>query len=244
MNGLFSALSGAKAQEIYLSKVTNNLANVNTTGYKSDYPSFESFFAGNGGNITKNKMASSAVSIVKMNEGIDTAQGPIKITGNPLDLAIEGDVFFVVNTPKGERYSRNGNFTLDSDGMLVTNSGLPVEGEKGVISITGKDIVISEDGNIVVDGKNAGKIRLVSVDDKKNLLKEGGNIFNLKSTGKITEPQSYKIVQGSLEMSNVNTIREMTRLISISRAYEAYQKTMQSIDDTNSKTINTIGRAD
>lgn len=244
MNGLFSALSGAKVQELYLSKVTNNLANVNTAGYKGDYPSFESFFASKGGGITIGKTASSSVSIVKLNEGIDIAQGSIKPTGNPLDLAIEGDGFFVVNTPQGQRYSRNGNFSLDSKGLLVTNGGFPLVGESGNISITGNDVVINDDGTVIVDGKSAGKLRLVLIDDKDNLLKEGSNLFSLKRASTMTEPQDYKIIQGSLEMSNVNTIREMTRLITISRSYGAYQKMMQSIDDISGKTINKIGRTE
>jgi len=244
MNGFFSALSGAKVQEIYLSKVTNNLANANTTGYKGDYPSFESFFAGRTRGVTKDNTVSSDVSIVKLNDGINTQQGPIKQTGNPLDLAIEGNGFFVVNTPQGPRYSRNGNFTLDSDGKLVTNTGFPLAGESGDISISGNKVVIKEDGSVMVDGRNAGKLRLVSVNDHKNLLKEGNNLFSLKNGGLETETEEFKIIQGSLEMSNVNAIREMTRLITISRSYGAYQKVMQSMDDMKAKSITNIGKAD
>lgn len=239
MNGFFSAVSGGAAQEVWLEKVSNNLANVNTTGYKGDYPAFESILLGDAGSKGK---ASSSVALVRINEGIDMSQGPIKRTGNPLDLAIEGPGFFVVDTPQGTRYTRSGNFSMSSEGVLTTLNGYSVMGERGEVHISGKDVAVTEDGTVFVDGKKVDRLRVVDIDGDRYLGKEGDNLFSLRPGGKEVEPEGAYILQGAIENSNVKVVAEMTRLINISRAYEACQKIIHSMDEVSSKAINEVGK--
>ncbi len=241
MNGFFSSVSGSAAQEIWLEKVTNNLANVNTAGYKGDHLSFESLLLG--GEKGATAPPSSSVSLIMVRDGLDLGQGTVKMTGNPLDFAIEGEGFFVVDTPDGIRYTRNGVFTLDNEGRLVTQQGYAVMGEKGEIEIGGGKVEAAEDGTLAVNGREIGKIRIVTVDDPRYLSKEGENLFRILDGGGEGTAEEARVVQGALEMSNVNVIREMTRLININRAYSAYQKVIQAMNEAGSKVMNEVGRA-
>jgi len=240
VHGFYSSVSGGTASEIWLEKVTNNLANVNTPGYKADHPSFDSYFVSKP--EVKNGMASTSVSIIGVNDGVDVTEGSFKPTGNPLDLAIEGEGFFVIDTPAGTRYTRNGTFTLNSEGLLTTNEGFSVMGEGGEMDVSGKDILVAEDGKVVVDGRQAGKLRVVSFADDRLLKKEGSSLFSLMPGGVEMDSEEGGIVQGGLEMSNVNVVIEMTRLISIQRAYESYQKVIQAMGDMSTKATNEIGK--
>jgi len=241
MNGFFSSVSGGAAHEIWLEKVTNNLANVNTAGFKGDRPSFESFLFRAAGD--KRDMGGyPSLSLVKIDDGIDMSQGAVKKTGNPLDVAIEGDGFFVIQTPRGKRYSRSGSFTMNSDGILTTSEGHPVMGEGGEIKVAGGKIVITNEGDVVVDGNRAGRLKAIAIGDERYLEKAGDNLFRLAQGGDEIEAEDLRFIQGALEASNVNVVKEMTRLINISRAYEAYQKVIQTIDAITSKTINEVGK--
>lgn len=242
MHGLFSSVSGGAAHELWLEKVTNNLANVNTAGYKGDYPTFESYFLNGTGNGNIGGEITPSVVLVRVSDGIDMTQGPVKETGNPLDLAIEGEGFFVVDTPEGTRYTRTGTFTLNNEGVLVTQQGFPVMGERGEISLSGKEIVVTEDGSVIVDGRDVDTLRVVDIDDRKNLIKAGDNLFSLTDGGSEVEAEGVSIHQGGVEMSNVNVVSEMTKLINIHRAYESYQKVIHSMDEISSKTINEVGK--
>ncbi len=182
------------------------------------------------------------MSLVGIEQGIDLRQGPIVQTGNSLDLAIEGEGFFVVDTPQGTRYTRSGNFTINSDGVLSTAGGFPVMGTGGALAISGENRVVSEDGTLIVDSASVGSLKLVSVDDKKKLIKEGGNLFSLAEGGMEVPVEDARVTQGAVETSNVNVVAEMTMLINISRAYEAYQKVIHAMDEVSAKAINEVGK--
>ena len=137
MHGFYSAVSGGAAQEIWLEKVSNNLANVNTVGYKGDHPTFESMLINKGG-VDGSGGLSTPVTLVGVKDGMDLRPGAIRETGNTLDFAIEGDGFFVIDTPEGTRYTRSGNFSINSDGSLATSGGLRVMGTGGALSLSGE----------------------------------------------------------------------------------------------------------
>ncbi|MBW1960466.1 MAG: flagellar hook-basal body protein [Deltaproteobacteria bacterium] len=216
-------VQGGLRQERKLEMITNHLANVSTTGFKADVLSFDALF--------RAKMT------------IDFSQGDLRKTGNHLDLALDGDGFFKVQTHRGIRYTRNGTFTLDKDYQLVTQDGDPVLGEAGPITINGTEIRINETGEIHVDNQLVGKLDVVSFVSKDKLVKEGGSLF----VNKDPQPEeiaatSARVIQGALEMPNVSTIVEMTRMIETLRSYESYQKMLQAYDETDSKLINEIGK--
>jgi flagellar basal-body rod protein FlgG len=216
-------VQGGLRQERKLEAITNHLANVNTTGFKGDVLSFDALF--------------------NAHLNIDFTPGAIRQTENDLDFALDEDGFFKVQTQQGIRYTRNGTFTLDKDNVLVTQDGDPVLGEAGPIVINGTDIVVGEAGEIRVDNRVVDTLSVVNFSSKENLQKEGASLFVYRGERADEEPpENVKVVQGALEMPNVSTVVEMTRMVETLRSYEAYQKMLQAYDETDSKLINEFGK--
>jgi len=158
----------------------------------------------------------------------DLAQGAIQQTGNPLDIAIDGNAFLVVQTPNGERYSRNGALQINASGQLVTSQGMTVMGENGPIVFQPNDrnISVTADGRIsVLEGANnktesfRGKLRLVSFAAAQRLRKEEGSTFSAPAGVQAQPEPTARVVQGAIEKSNVNGVLEMTRMIELTRSY-------------------------
>ncbi len=235
--GFYAAVSGGIAQEKRLDILANNLANANTAGFKKDVVSFRALLASaeNGG---------AGADLVALSEhSTDFSQGGVRHTGNALDLAVRGGGFFEVLTDEGSRYTRAGSFTLDGSGRLVTDGGEPVSGGGGPVVIDGGQIVIGDDGEVTVDDASVGQIKLVSFVDPDQLEKVGANLFrNAGGDGNLDSGFAGTIQQGYLEMSNVNIVSDMVQMIEISRAYESFQKTIQSIDGATQKLVNEVGK--
>lgn len=159
-----------------------------------------------------------------------------------MDVAIEGSGFFVVSTPNGDMYTRNGQFTLNADKQLVTQDGNPVMGQNGgEITINGKAVTIAADGTISVDGTIVDKLKVVDFSDKSSLKNVGKSLFtNVSTTNAETTADKASVKQGSFEGSNVDTVKEMIDMISAMRAYEAYTKADQAVDDSLGKLIDTV----
>jgi flagellar basal-body rod protein FlgF/flagellar basal-body rod protein FlgG len=175
----------------------------------------------------------------------DFSAGPSEQTKNPLDIAIDGNAFLVVQTPAGERYTRDGGLQINNQGQLVTASGLPVMGSSGpiVFQPTDKEINIAADGNVtVIEGTGRidsvrGKLRLVSFADAQKLVKEGGNLY---SAGQGIAPQpdaTSRVHQGFIEKSNVNSVHEMSRMIEITRTYTQISSLLQQQHDLHRTAI-------
>ena len=205
--------------------VANNIANLNTTGYKADGSIFEEFLS----SAARADQTGSRVSFVS-DRGVwhDMRQGPIERTGNSLDIAVDGNAFLVVQTPRGERYTRNGALQINSTGELVTSDGYQVLGESGPITFQPKDrnITISEDGTISVqEGNNTatesqrGQLRIVSFDQPAQLLKDGSSTFTAPANAAPQADKTSRIVQGVVEKSNVRSVIEMSRMIEVTRTY-------------------------
>jgi len=216
-------------QELKMEMIINHLANVSTTGFKADVLSFDE--------------------MLQANMSIDFSQGGFIPTGNSLDLAINGDGFFKIQTQRGIRYTRNGTFTLNSDNMLVTQNGDPVLGDKGQISIQGGRVEINDSGEIWVEDEitgtmgMVGKPAIVDFAQKDRFTKEGESLFiyNGSPLDEI-EPEGTIVRQGELEMPNVSTVMEMTKMVETMRTYEFCMKTLQAMDETDSKAINELGK--
>jgi flagellar basal-body rod protein FlgF len=246
-NTLLVGLSRQVALGRQLDVVSNNVANINTNGFKSDGSLFEEFIAPT---ARENgfRGADRSVRFVQ-DRGIwhDMSQGSVQQTGNPLDVAIDGEGFLAVQAPGGgERYTRNGALQINSQGQLVTNEGMPVLGENGpiVFQTTDTNVMISKDGRVTVNEAGnsrtesfRGKLRLVRFARPHDLIKEGASTFRAPvgmAAEAIAQP---KFQQAAVEKSNVNGIVEMTRMIDITRTYTQIATLLQQQGDMRRNAI-------
>lgn len=175
---------------------------------------------------------------------IDTnfSQGALEETGNNMDLALEGRGFFKVLTPKGEMYTRNGDFTLNNNGEIVTAEGYFLAGQYGSILTEGNDFSLNEHGEIIINNEIADRIQIVDITNLSALKKYGESLFQATEGAEIqTGPFEGKVLQGFLESSNVNTIKEMVEMINSFRSYESNQKIVKAYDDILQRAVNDIG---
>lgn len=265
IKGLYTAVSGSMAQNLRLETVANNLANVNTPGFKKDSQVFREYLTANEKPptvIQVPKVPASIESFYDMQGGdksyveangtySDFSQGGLKSTGNALDLAIDGKGFFEVATPRGVRFSRNGSFSIDGQGQLVNKEGWPIlrRSEPGIppdqrtIKISsGGRVAIGENGEITADGESLGQISLIDVSDPMALHKEGSSVFGIKSNmnPQINNIETPHLKQGFIETSNVNIVQEMTDMISATRLFESTQKAIQAYDSMADKLVNVV----
>jgi flagellar basal-body rod protein FlgG len=235
--GIYIAMTGAVLRRQELDGVANNLANVSTTGYKRTSFSSRMYPLLEGISQEQKAVYPDARAMTYYGKYyIDTSNGNIKTTGNPLDLAISGEGFFAVESKGGTYYTRNGVFTKSRDGFLVTANGHRVlDATNRPIRIDGEGINISPDGNIYVNGNIAGKLKLVNLN---NIRHVGDSLFSGDEVG----ASKGEVLQGSLEMSNVNPIKEMVGIINALRQYETAQKVIKKFDDLSQRTVSEIAK--
>ncbi len=251
---LYEGMQRAVESMSYLVKVqeimTNNLANASTTGYKQDVT-----VVGNFGDLLKKNM--NAIELTGMDSSAEVvvtdnptlaikqktsfAKGNLARTDIEFDFALDGNGFFTVSTPNGVRYTRNGSFTVDKDGILKTKDGAVVLGEKGPIKIQGNKFEVKEDGTILVNNQVVDRLLITDFQDYGALVKEGANYFKLsRDTQRI--PAQTRVLQGFLETSNVNPIKEMVNMVNVLRSFEMSQKVLQSQDEQMKKHIEQVSR--
>ncbi|SPD72675.1 Flagellar basal body rod protein FlgF [uncultured Desulfobacterium sp.] len=256
---IYAAASGAIAQGMRLEVLANNLANIETTGFKEDESIFSNFMpvddSSNVGVLPEFQTVEGCSPLwpyantncqVKFDgTSINHSKGPLSQTGNPFDFAIEGNGFFCVLTGQGEAtFTRNGNFTIDSTGKLVTQDGLTVLGDNGQeIVINGKSVSVDDGGVIKADGNDLGALKIVDFDNPYELEKIGSSLFvPSEGSGPGHVASKFKVKQGFIELSNVDPIKAMTEMIEVQRAFETYQKIIRTMDEISSRSINEIGR--
>ncbi|WP_291859721.1 flagellar basal-body rod protein FlgF [Bradyrhizobium sp.] len=244
-NTLLVGLSRQVTLERQMDVVANNVANVNTNGFKADRSLFEEFltsrahednFAGRDRRISF---------VQDRGTFKDFSQGAAEHTKNPLDVAIDGAGFLVVQTPAGERYTRDGGLKINNQGQLVNSSGHQVLGGSGpiVLQPTDKEVTIAADGNVtVLEGTNRidsvrGKLRLVTFADAQKLVKEGSNLYSAAADAGAGPDTASKLRQGFIEKSNVNSVIEMSRMIEVTRAYTSISSMLQQQGDLRKSTI-------
>ncbi len=256
---MFSALFGALTTEHRMNFIANNLANVNTNGYKQDKLAFRDTMASYAHDEIREplmtvrskplfpepqNMARPRIAVSK----IDFQQGAMKFTGNPLDVAITGDGFFKVNTPGGERYTRNGHFVQSADGTIVTPQGFAVQGTDGNIVVPEgtRNLHIAVDGQVFADGELINSINFVGLSNPQALEKEGQNLYKPRPDVPVEEidvqATGTRVSQGFLESANVEVVTEMVNMIEVQRQFEAYQKVMQASDTLDKATIDKVGK--
>lgn len=248
IRGIYTALSALNVFEIKQSVIANNIANIDTPGFKKDTFSVESQdeaelfrFASEENPAFVGTLPLSVQPQVDFST--DFSQGRLEATGNPFDLAIEGEGFFVVQTEEGMAYTRAGNFARGADGRLVTLQGYPVQGEAGDIVLPERgEVVVDEEGNVRVGGELVGRLRVVRFPDPQLLEKRGENLFQAPEGVLPEEATGYTIHQGFLEKSNLDIVEAMVRMIEALRGYELAQRAVVTQDEALGKAVNEIPR--
>jgi flagellar basal-body rod protein FlgF len=231
-SGIYVATAGAVAQSTALDATANNIANASTAAYHGDRVTFREALA-----------TARSVDVALVGSGatkLDSQPGALNPTDNPLDLALEGDGYFGIDTAKGPRYTRAGNFRLDDERKLVTSEGNAVRGEGGPIAIPEgtQQIAIAADGSVSADGNIVGKLELTRF--KANQMKrEGGTLFSANGGPEAGEPP--KVRAGMIEASNVNVVRGVVDLVKVSRTYESLMRVIQGYHDVESRAARDLG---
>lgn len=231
-NGMSSAAAALRYWERRQEVASNNLANVSTDGFKG-----QKVFA---------QMVEG--SLPAANSITDFTPGPLNTTGNPLDVAIEGHGFLVVQTSNGERLSRGGSLRVNDTGTLTDSAGNALMGEGGPIRVSSRgdahtgDIQITRAGAVMVDKAEVGRLRLESIPDNTPLAHEGSGLFVPPSKRTRMDPETISVRQGCVEQSNVSSVGEMVDMISIQRAYTAVQKAMTTLDGARGIATSELGR--
>jgi flagellar basal-body rod protein FlgG len=276
IRGLYTGASGMMASQVRLDALANNLANVDTDGYKRDVAVSKSFAQlllrrMNDNGVLLNPFGSSDLAPVvgKIGTGVETnelftelEQGAMKESQSDFDLALDGKGWLSVQTPTGERYTRNGSFILGKEGYLETKEGFPVLGEKGPIQVKANNFQVDKDGNVFINRsfqddpfrlvsreentwdrlEKIDTLKIVDFKTPRYLAKQGSSLWKAteeSGDARIMQGQARPtVLQGFTEASNVNPVTEMVRMIEVNRAYEANSKTIQSEDGMLQKLIN------
>ena len=245
-NSLLIGLSRQVVLDRQLDIVANNVANVNTSGYKVDQSLFQEYLSPRARDEGFVAGRDRRVSYVQDRATFrDFRPGPLEETKNPLDVAIDGNAFLVVQTPAGERYTRDGGLQINPQGQLVTAAGNPVLGTGGpiVFQPTDHDVTIAADGGVsVLEGVNRldslrGKLRLVSFTQAQRLLKEGANLYAQGEGGAPQPSTTSRVRQGFVEKSNVNAVLEMSRMLEVTRTYTQISQLLQQQGDLRKTAI-------
>lgn len=233
IKGIYLSSRKLEVQAQNFESVANNIANLNTVGYKSQLPFAEVL---------------SKEGEVKVKQFSNFNQGELIRTDNRFDLGISGKGFFVVNTENGAEYTRNGKLSVNNEGFLVNEQGYKVMGQQGEINIFDiagqgvKDFVVNKNGEIKVNNELVDTLMIVDLQDEQSSLRLSG--LNFASDGanlKQLQPEEYQINQGYLEESNVNPILEMEQMIKLNNDYESAQKMMKYLDQSLGQ-ANEIGK--
>lgn len=232
-SGIYIAATGAVAQSTALDATANNIANATTAGFRGDRVTFREALG---------TARSADVELVGAGTTrVDSQAGALTASENPLDLALDGDGYFGIQTPGGARYTRAGNFQLDDQRNLVTTDGFAVRGEGGApinVPADATSVGVSLDGTVSADGAEIGKLELVRF-AANQVKREGGTLFS--ATGKPTTGDPPKVRSGMLEASNVNIVRGMVDLVKVSRTYESLMRMIQGYHDVESRAARELG---
>lgn len=235
-NSVYITLSRQLALFRDLDVTANNIANANTTGFRTENMLFTDYLVDDGNN---HKMAFAR----DIATYADTQEGPLRATGNPLDLAINGKGFFVVETGRGVRYTRAGNFNLDGEGTLITPDGSPVlddAGQRILLPPGASKITVGENGSLVVDGEEIAVLGIVQFPNEQEPEHEAGGVFRSKNGAPGQAVTGFRVAQGVLEDSNVSPIIQMTHMIDVNRSVGNTAKFIEVMYDLQRRASNTI----
>lgn len=240
-NSLYIGLSRQMALQEQMDVVSNNIANLTTPGYRAHNMVFLEYLSKQ---RNAEKAGNDSISMVHdYGQFMNTENGPLRSTGNPLDVALEGPGFLGIQTPEGVMYTRAGNLQLNGAGELITGSGqLVADAGGGTIAVPADatEIKIARDGTISTDQGQLAQLMVVEFDNPQTLEATGNGLYKTEEPG--TPSENTRVMQGMIEGSNVNAIFEMTRLIDVSRAYQSTQRMLQNEHDRQRSMIQTLTR--
>ncbi len=251
-SALLVGLSRQMALTHELDIVANNIANIDTNGYKADNALFAQYLMPD---TRDNQFAGSDKDLSFVEDRaswIDFSAGAIEHTGNPLDVAIEGNAYLAVQTPRGVRYTRNGAFLTNATGQLVTSEGYPVLGDNGPITFqnTDHDVTISPTGIITARVGNStteaprGQLQLVAFDQQQQLQKDGSSTFAPPAGVNPVPPAlGTRVIQGAVEKSNVNAVAEISRMVEITQSYNDIANVLQQQSDQRTNALTQLSQA-
>jgi flagellar basal body rod protein FlgG len=235
----YIALSGLRARMDELDRIASDIANIGTAGYKGERQARVS------AERTQFEWTlNTAIDTTLGETRLDTRDGALAPTGRPLDLALDGGGFFVVETPAGDRYTRNGHFTLDAERRLVTEDGFAVKGEEGPIVVGERegDLKVDADGTVWNGATRAGRIAIANVADPSRMTREQGTLLGAGGQ-ELLEVTTPVVRAGALEQSNVSVADRLAAITSVSRGFEALQKAMSMLmNDVDGRAIEQLGR--
>ncbi|BCJ91611.1 flagellar basal-body rod protein FlgF [Terrihabitans soli] len=243
-NAQLVGLSRQMALRRELEVVANNIANLGTAGFKSEQVKFSEYLMPvASAEIFPNNRDKRLSYVEDRATWQDFSAGPIQITNNQLDLAIDGEAFFAIQTPEGVRYTRNGQFQLDTQGTLVTNEGYPVMSTSGPIQFADTEtaITVGKDGTVSTDQGPRGRLLLTTFGDPQSLVATGSSMFRAEGIGAELAPGQGGIQQYAVEKSNVQAVVETTRLVELTRAYSTLAQMMQRGDELRRTAIERLG---
>jgi flagellar basal-body rod protein FlgF len=240
-NALLVSLSRQMALARELDVIANNVANVGTNGFKARSARFAEYISPTAKADTFPTMDRRLSYVIDKGTPIDLSGGMIERTGNPLDVALQGDNYLVVQTAQGERYTRAGSLEINGRGQLVTQAGQPVLGDGGpiVFGSTESNARIATDGTVSSDQGQRGKLRIVRFDNPRALASDGANLFSSTAAAQPAGPQA-RLETGAIERSNVKAVVEMTRLVEVQRAYQTLSAMMGKTDELRAKAISRL----
>jgi flagellar basal-body rod protein FlgF len=233
------ALSRQMVLQQNMEAIANNVANLNTNGYKADRVTFNPY-------VQRPTGAAVSASMTFPKLGAphrEMQEGTINTTANPLDVALRGDGYFVVDTAQGRRYTRDGHFGLDTQNRIVSAGGQPILDERNRPLVVPQDsgqVTINSDGSVSAGEQRIGKIQLVAFDNEQKLVRTGAGLY--ATSGQAKPASGVQVVQGALEAANVEPVFEMTRMIETARAYEQAQKVVETENDRMRRGIETLGK--
>jgi flagellar basal-body rod protein FlgF len=243
-SGIYTAYSGMKAQMDALDMLANNLANINTTGFKEENAFFTYLNRSIDADPATSDLSATINRTVQARGALNTAEGSITSTGRELDIAIEGNGFLAVETPRGIRYTRNGSLHLNANSVLTTIDGYPViDTNSRPIALGPGKIGVNENGDVSLNDSPVGRLKIVTFDNLSSLAKEGSSLFVSPGNQGSEKISEAKIKSGYLEQSNVNAVASIVRMVEILRHFEAIQKSVNlEMNEINSKAIEKLGR--
>ena len=249
LRSLYIASTGMLVQKQKMDVMTNNIANIETIGYKKDTmisSSFKDLFIErtNDPNIISisNDVGLQNTGLHVEEIAISFKQGSIEETQRLSDLALEGSGFFVVSTQQGERYTRDGSFGVNKEGYLVNADGLYVSGENGRILVGDNEFAVDENGGVFIDGLQVDRLKIVSFSDAAALRKQGSNLYYNFGNAQVLAATDTTVKQGFLENSNVDMAQAMIDVMAVSQAYQTNQRIVKMLDESLQKTVNEVGR--
>lgn len=241
INALVVGVSRQIALRRSLDVIANNVANINTTGFRAIQVDFNEQVQDRARADAFARPDRSVSAVITAGQRLDSRAGPVERTGNPLDLAVRGDAFLSVQTPRGERFTRDGALAIDGQGRLVTAAGEPILGDGGaiVVGINATRIDIARDGTVSTQDGAVGKLKLTRFTDPSALSPDGGNVYAAFAAG--TTATDAGVEAGALERSNVSAVTEMTRLVEVNRAYASATSAVERIDELRRTAIERLG---